>query len=312
MKDTIKKISWWFSVLLLISNNFSCQTKKLDDKEVLGEYLGQKPPGMVAEKFAPGKISTDKSELNCVFTPDGKEVYFSEWNAGVNTIMMMQWKDGKWSERKIAPFSGKYSDVDPFITADGQRLYFSSMRPIDANGESKDSDIWYVERLSDGKWSAPINKNLPNSPGKDDYYTSITNNGTLYFSLFEKHGSPGDIYRSKLLNGKYSAPEKVEFGISTENNEHDPFVSPDENYLIFSSDRPEGFGRNDLYISFKLNDGSWSNPINMGEKINSDGYDFCPMLSQDGKYLFFTRNINRNGDIYWISAEIIEELRSKE
>ncbi len=82
--------------------------------------------------------------------------------------------------------------------------------------------------------------------------------------------------------------------MNTEFSEHDPFVAPDESYLIFTSTRPGGFGREDLYIGYKKVDGSWTEPKNMGKTINSSGVDFCPMLSPDGKYLFFTRNIDRN------------------
>lgn len=304
----------FFCVVFIFSSSVRilCQTNQKDISKLTGPYLGQKPPGLKSELFAPNIISTNKNELNCVFSPDANEVYFTVWKDGVNTIMTMKQKDGKWSERMIASFSGNYSDVDPFITADGKKLYFSSMRPIEKSGDSKDSDIWYVEKSTTDDWSQPVCLTTPNSIGKDEYYTSISNNGTLYFSIFESHGSPGDIYRSLFSNGQYSKPEKMNYGISTEYNEHDPFISLDESYIIFSSNRPGGYGRNDLYISFRMKDGTFTPPQNMGDRVNSAGYDCCPMLSHDGKYLFFTKNVNGNGDIYWVSAKIIEELKPKE
>jgi len=275
-------------------------------------YLGQKPPGLNPEVFAPGVVSTSKSELNCVFSPDGDEVYFTEWKAGANTIMMMKRKDGRWSKRTVASFSGQYSDVDPYITADGKRLYFSSTRPSSGTGKPKDSDLWYVEKTADDVWGEPVRLEEPNTAGKDDYYTSISENGTLYFSIFEGRGDAGDIYRSRLVGGEYTPAERIEYSISTRSNEHDPFIATDESYLIFTSDRPGGLGKGDLYISFQADDGTWTEPKNMGEKINSSGYDYCAMLSADGKYLFFTRNVNRQGDIYWVDAKIIEELKPSE
>ena len=298
-------------LMLLISCLLSGCTGEKNPAVKNTPYLGQEPPGLKPEIFAPNIVSTEKNELNCVFSPDGNEVYFTVWKEGVNTIMTMKQKNGWWSERTVAPFSGNYSDVDPYISADGKKLYFSSMRPLDNTGESKDSDIWYVEKTKDDGWGQPVRLDEPNSMGKDDYYTSISSNGTLYFSVFQTHGSPGDIYRSKLVNGQYTSADRFENSISTESNEHDPFIAPDESYLIFTSDRPGGYGRGDLYISFQTEDGKWTEPKNMGEEINSSGYDFCPMLSSDGKYLFFTRNINRNGDIYWVDAKIIEKLRPK-
>jgi Tol biopolymer transport system component len=272
-------------------------------------YLNQKPPDITPLLFAPEIISTHKNELNCIFTPDGKESFFTEWRRGVNTIMTIKQKNGKWSKRKVASFSGFYSDVDPYISLDGMRLYFSSMRPIDGNKEPKDSDIWYVEKISNTGWSNPIHISSLNSQGEDDYYTSITKDGILYYSKFGDHGSPGDLYRSILLDGVYSKPEKLEYPINSNFNDHDPFIAPDESYLIFTSNRPGGFGRGDLYISFMKPDGDWTTPMNMGSNINSDGYEFCPMLSPDGQYLFFTKNVNGNGDIYWVSSKIIDTYK---
>jgi hypothetical protein len=180
---------------------------------------------------------------------------------------------------------------------------------MNGSGEAKDSDIWYVERTESGGWSEPTNLGALNGQGPDDYYTSISSDGTLYFSKFEAHGAGGDLHRSQLLDGAYGEPELLSAPLSTGSSEHDPFIAPDGSYLIFTSDRPGGYGEGDLYISFRNSDGTWSDPRNMGDDINSPGYDFCAMLSPDGKYLFFTRTINRNGDIYWVDAAVIEELR---
>jgi Tol biopolymer transport system component len=287
---------------------FHC-TKQDNIKITVEDYLGQKPPGLTPKKFAPDIISTESNELNCVFTPDGRECFFSIWEEGINTIMTIKKKNGQWTKRSVASFSGVYSDVDPYITSDGKRLYFSSKRPLDGNGKPKDSDIWYVEKNSNNKWDSLTHLGIINAKGKDDYYTSITKDGSLYYSIFETHGSPGDIYRSNLVDGVYTKSELIDYKISTKFNEHDPFIAPDESYLIFTSDRPAGFGRGDLYISFKKSNGAWAEPKNMGETINSDGYDFCPMLSPDGHYLFFTRNIKGNGDIYWVSSKIIDSFK---
>ena len=102
---------------------------------------------------------------------------------------------------------------------------------------------------------------------------------------------------------------RLDFPINTGYNEHDPYIAPDESYLIFTSNRPGGYESADLYICFKNTDDSWAEPINMGNKINSDKYDYCPILSPDGKYLFFSSYRTGNGDIYWVDAKVIEELK---
>ncbi len=78
--------------------------------------------------------------------------------------------------------------------------------------------------------------------------------------------------------------------------------------MIVHSDMTGGYGRWDLYISFKDQTGRWTKLINMGNSINTEQAEANATFSPDGKYLFFTRG----DDIYWVSAKIIEELRPKE
>jgi Tol biopolymer transport system component len=90
------------------------------------------------------------------------------------------------------------------------------------------------------------------------------------------------------------------------------FIAPDESYLIFSSaDRKYGLGNADLYICYKKSNGKWTTPMNLGSKINSPSEEFCPMISKDGKYLFFLSFRSGKSYPYWVSAKIIEELRPK-
>ena len=129
--------------------------------------------------------------------------------------------------------------------------------------------------------------------------------GAIYFSVFDSE-KDGNIY---WLKDKHAKPERIPSPINTDYNEHDPFIAPDESYLIFTSNRPQGFGSGDLYICFKMADSSWSMPKNMGNNINSEAYDYCAMASPDGKYIFFSSTRSGNGDIYWVDADIINRLR---
>ncbi len=91
-----------------------------------------------------------------------------------------------------------------------------------------------------------------------------------------------------------------------------PFIAPDDSYLIWDSERDGGYGRSDLYISFRQQDGSWGAAINMGDKINTALEDGFPNVTPDGKYLFFGRQVSPgNSDIFWVDAQIIETLRPK-
>ena len=97
-------------------------------------------------------------------------------------------------------------------------------------------------------------------------------------------------------------------------NSH-PFIAPDESYIIWDSERDEGFGNGDIYISFKTQDGSWGKAINMGDKVNTSAWDAAASVTPDGKYLFFNRMTGSedsgNVDIFWVDAQIIEDLRPK-
>ncbi|MDH3298844.1 MAG: hypothetical protein OEM96_11270, partial [Gemmatimonadota bacterium] len=70
-----------------------------------------------------------------------------------------------------------------------------------------------------------------------------------------------------------------------------------------------GYGENDLYVSFRLSDGSWGAPVNMGPRVNSDGNDYCGRFSLDGRFFFFTSARNGLRSTYWIDARVLEDLR---
>lgn len=243
------------------------------------------------ELFASGRISTGDMELNAAFTPDGKTLYFTKRTPKPQlwVIVVSQLRRGQWSAPEVAPFSGQYNDFDPFVSPDGKRLYFSSNRPVEGAGRARtDYDIWYVERTPRG-WSQPQHLDAPVNTPAQEFYPSVTKDGTLYFSSNRPGGSGGgDIYRARFVDGRYAEPENLGDSINATTNEGDPYISPDEDYLIFVSYNRQGAsGDGDLYISVRR-DGHWSKAENLGPEINSPALDFCPIVSPDGKWLYFT------------------------
>jgi hypothetical protein len=286
----------------------------------VGPYLGQKPPGSVPALFAPELVSTERRELNAVFTPDGREFLFARERTPRGTVILTSRLEGeRWTRLATASFSGgPASDVDMFVTHDGRDLYFCSDRPDPkasalgeraAAGPAPQSDIWVVSRTESG-WGEPTSLGAVVNSDRDDYYPTLTLDGTLYFSS-NRAGSLGqnDVYRARRRDGRWTAPENLGAPVNTAGREYDPFIAADESYLIFASERPGGFGGADLYLSVHEPDGSWGEPRNLGPAINTAESEYTPMLSPDGKYLFFTRGRQGYDDLYWVEAEVLRDLR---
>lgn len=219
----------------------------------------------------------------------------------------------RWTSPQVASFCSSFSDMDPSMSANGLTIFFGSTRP---NGKpnARGCDIWRVERSSvEEGWSEPVNLAKPINTLENENFPTATHEGTLYFQS-KGHGGLGrlDIFRSTISKGKYSTPENLGKAINSVNNDFDAFIARDESYLIFSSyGRSDGFGSGDLYISFRKKDGSWTKAINMGAPINSDFMEYCPMITPDGKYFFFTSGRTGEGDIYWMDASVIQEMKPK-
>lgn len=276
--------------------------------------------------FGSGIISTGQYERDFALSPDGTEIFYTLQSplAAFQTIVYCRKdKRGQWSKPALAPFAGKYRDLEPAFSQDGQRLYFSSDRPINGT-TSKDVDIWYVDKKN-GEWGEPINAGpVVNGPG-DEYYPSITKSGNLYFTAsYQDSYGKEDIYIARWQNGRFQQPEPLDTSVNSKTYEFNAFVSPDENFILFTSyGRKDDRGRGDLYASTKGPDGHWQKAVNL-TAINSDRLDYCPFVSFDGQWLFFTseRNAlqtsypgktsyenlittfsspgNGAGDIYWV------------
>lgn len=273
-------------------------------------YLGQNLPGDSAIIFAPNIVSlNNRFEGGISFSPDGTECCFSTVD-GVNwtwaTILYANYKNNKWSNCKPAPFidSTSYFDLSPDYSQDGRKFVFSSARP---SKEYAYVDLWICERAGE-VWGKPVK--LPstiNNPNDDESFCSIVNHGNIYFNK----DFTGAIWFSSFTNGNYSQAVKVSSPVNSIYGAAHACVATDESYMIFSSDRPGGSGLVDLYISYKKTDNSWTNPKNLGPRINSADRDGQPTMSPDRKYLFFVRSIkNRYSDIYWVKTSFIDSLRT--
>lgn len=276
----------------------------------LNDYIMKETPGLSPQKFAPGIVSTDDAfELNAVFSKDGQEFFFTRQIKGKFKIFSMERTDAGWSKPEMISFSKTHPDhrdADMMFSPDGKRLYFISDRPLEGYPENV-YNLWYVDRENNG-WSAPVALSSTVNTQGPDYYPAITGDGSLYYSAVRSDSlGDTDIYRAQYISpGVFGDPVNQGSGVNTKQGEGDVFVSPNEDYMIHvAGGRKDGLGRGDLYISFKQADGSWGKDIHMGDKINSDKIDFCPMVTPDGKYFFYSQG----GDVYWMDAKIIDTYR---
>jgi Tol biopolymer transport system component len=252
-----------------------------------GDYLGQKPPGETPALFAPGLISTQRMEHGSpAFSPDGREIYWSSLseNPTRSDILVMKREKNGWTSPCSAPFSsGQHVDFNPVFSPDGRRLYFRSVRPIESGSPPGAMNLWFVEREAEG-WTEPRPLDRRVNTGRMTS-CSVTREGRLYFSSMTDAGC--DIYSSDFKDGRYAEPVKLDAPINTGHIDIDPFIAPDESYLMFESNRPGGYGSFDIYVSFRQKDGAFGPPVNLGDRINSASLEAMPMVSPDGKYCFF-------------------------
>jgi len=275
-------------------------------------YLGQKPPKDIPVKFAPEMIATKARELACSFSPDGKQLVFtrSDKNAKIQqTLFTSKLINNQWTKPKELRFTGKYPEMEAFFSPNGKKLFFTSRYPLNDSG--KPNNLWFVEITETGFGKAQKLPDTVNTEEYDEYYGSVSMNENIYF---QRHG---DIFYSEYINGTYIEAKPLK-EINSQYHESHPFIAPDESFLIFDSARPGGYDepggyiKGDLYISFHKDNRSWSEPVNLGPKINSGKIDKFPALSPDGKYIFFSRiGSDKDADIYWVSAAIIQELKAK-
>lgn len=343
-RKRISLIVLLFSPLLALS--LSCvpargvSEREVDSfPELTGQYLGQTPPGENPKLFAPGIVSTGLYTRDVAMMPDGSELYYGVMigPAAYTAIMVTRLVDGRWTKPEVAPFSTnpEYMDFEPAISPDGTRFYFLSNRPREGAPEGGDQDIWVMDREGD-QWGEPYNLGPPVNSTDEEYFPSLTNDGTIYFTRQSTADGRSSIYRSRLVDGVYAEPEKLGPEVNSTRNQFNAFISPDETYLIVCvAGREDSHGGIDYYVSFRNEDDTWTGPINMGHRVNTaSGQEFSPYVSRDGRFFFFMsarrdstldfsekkltyerimkmHNSPGNGTpgIYWMDASFIEDLQ---
>jgi len=244
-------------------------------------YMNDTPPEKDPVIFAKGIVSTSADEICFEISKTGKEIMIDR----AGTILMSNQIDGEWTDLYIAPFSGKTVDGECCFSPDGSKIYFASRRQL--QGATGTLNTWVSEKTGE-KWGLPypIKEPLWNN---NTHAVSVSASGNIYMSGVE-------IYR--LRDGEYLP--KVRLSKNIEGTH--PFISPDEKFIIICA-RNEGRWDKDLFISFN-NDGIWSDPQPLNDRINTVSKESNPFVTPDGKYLFFQRANN----IFWVEFSTILKI----
>jgi len=256
-------------------------------------YMGQEPPGLVPKVFAPGLVSLpNRYENEICLSKDGRECYFTVRNAAwtVYQVYETHYSNGQWTIPAVASFSDGQS-LSPSLEDNDQSLYFG-----------RGGHIWKAHRVAQG-WSQPEAVPAPISSAQNDWSCHISSLGNAWICSWRTGGvGQCDLWRVRFADGQFT--EAVDLrGLNTTASDCSPVPGPNEEYVIWNSDRAGGLGGADLYISFPDGQGGWTSPANLGSVINTSGNETNPSLSPDHKYLFFSREAGGDSNIYWVSVE---------
>lgn len=246
------------------------------------------------ELFSPELFNGLPNVRDFTMSKKGNEFYFTveSFAKEYSFIAFSKKKNDLWSAPKVASFSGKYKDLEPFLSPDGLKLFFVSNRTNNTSSVIKeDTDIWYVTRnkIID-KWSKPKSIGIKINTLRDEFYPSVTNKGDLFFTAnYKDSKGKEDIYVSRLINNKYTKPKSLSKKINSDKYEFNAYVSPDESFIIYTSyGRKDDLGKGDLYINKKDANNNWLPPEHINKGVNTPELDYCPFVDTVNNTLYFT------------------------
>ncbi|WP_422861413.1 TolB family protein [Flagellimonas sp. W118] len=236
--------------------------------------------------FEPNAISDDQS-FGISVSPDGKNLLFVKAYGGRDSLHLYESRhlNGKWQDPKRAFFSNKaYDEIDPSFSPDGTAILFNSQI-----SEDEGYDVFILKK-TDAGWTKPSRLAATINTERHEFYATMSLNKNIYFT---RRMESNDIYVSHWSKDGYKKAVPLEGGINTDSSDSNPYISPKEDFLIFISSREGGFGNADLYVSFRKNN-KWSQPMNLGNRINTEVSEFCPTIDLKNKRFFFSRTIIDN------------------
>ena len=263
-------------------------------------------------------INSRYSELAPVIAPDGKTLYFTRENHPYNYGSQSIWfaemdTNGQFKQAQNIgkPLNTRYHSFAISILPDGNSMLVGNV--YHPNGtQSEGFSMTYKQ--DDSTWS------FPEKVVVEDYYNNargsycLASNGRILLLSVDRADGYGsnDLYVSFLqTNGRWSKPRNLGTDINTADQENSPFLAADGVTLYFASAGHPGYGSCDVFVTKRLDDTwqKWSEPINLGPKINTRGWDAYFTVTASGDYAYFvsSKNLRNNEDIY--RAKLPAELQ---
>jgi Tol biopolymer transport system component len=305
------KLSWYVGTVLVLQLTASGEASAQVAGVHRGPYFGQPSPGTTPALFVPERFR-DPGEYHSppVFSPDGTEVYWSPMPGhGEPTTLASRVVEGAWSDQAYVDFGLDGGATEVTFSPDGRRVFFLSLERM-AGEESAQGDrgvaerIWYVDRIPGG-FASPRPVGGPVWRHPTHWAFSVAAGGNLYFTSQASEVRGGaDIYMAPFDGTTWGEPRPLGPGVNSGVAENCPFIAPDESYLLFTRIDQANYNP-DLFISQRLPDGSWSEAVPLPAPINSDATEIYPVVSPDGRYLFFLSWREGAGRPFWVEADFL-------
>lgn len=277
------------------------------DTEPPGEPVAEAPTWQV-ELFAPGVVSTELPEFAITFSPSGDSLFFNRTPADRSSLDLFYSvrADDTWSEAELFPPLDGVSAIDPFVSHDGERLYFSS--DLEGAGTiAENFNLWWISLGDPGAVPTPLS--APINSDSSDVFNSLARDGRMVFS--SRRDGIRAIYEVASLDAPVA---RVHLAMGGDGSASNPAIHPDGTLLVFAS--RDGGDAPDLFVSCQGTEG-WGQPQRLPAPINSPFTDFAPGFGPG--FLYFTSErpgvvgpmesgIRPPGDIYRTEVGPIEEL----
>ncbi len=207
--------------------------------------------------------------------------------------------------------NSQYSDYGPVISADESTMLFTSRRPTTTGGKIDPEineyyeDI-YVSTRKAGKWTTAVNIGSPINTENHDANSGLSADGQKFLIYIAGKKDLGDLYESELKGESWSKPDHMNSNINTDYHESSACYSPDGNAVYFVTEKPEGFGDRDIYVSLKDKKGKWGKATNLGNMINTKYGEEGIFMHPDGKTIYFSSQGHKSMGGYDIFKSVYE------